>query len=400
MIAEIPRPFLFIHIPKTAGTSVETALTQVVCGKPGFEDLSREEATRHALPGGARQMRGTPYRATNHAVQHEAVEYFEDLGQLDGRHVFSVVRNPYDRALSQLIYLLRTDERAKQVFRGPTWADDLKVYAEYRGVMGHDLTACQVDWLTDRSGRMRSDRLLRFENLNEDWKKLCADLGMEDKELPHLNSTRRNVPWWEFYDEKAAAGIARKYARDFELLGYETELPTHAGTKAVGRVAWLGGGEPPEHAFLLPRRTRHGRLELPDSSVGALHLYGHLEMIRPADARILLKECHRVLLPNGKLMMNTLDLEFLAGLLPGGYEEGSLQQAFVRSYVDRHLPEVDEYAPAYVINDIMRRKGQVFLYDEALLAEFLAEAGFDGERQADGPPGEIVVVAERSRQKS
>lgn len=152
MIGDAPHPFLFIHIPKTAGTSMEHALIPLVCGGKKWPELNEEELTRHALPGGKHSGSGSNYRVHGGVVQHECVEYFQDQEQLEGREIFTVVRNPYDRALSEIFYLLRLFPAAESIFQGPTWADDLKAYAAYDGYLAHDLKACQVDWLTDRSG--------------------------------------------------------------------------------------------------------------------------------------------------------------------------------------------------------------------------------------------------------
>jgi hypothetical protein len=393
MICDSRKPYIFIHIPKNAGTSVETALVSALLGISSLAEVDLETADRHALPGGRRHVAGFPFRIRSAVVQHECVEYFERLGFLNGRTVFSVVRNPYDRALSELIYLLRTDPEAPAIFQGPTWADDLKTLARLDDTRVHDLGACQMDWLLDAEGNFRCDHFLRFENLGEDWERLCGVLELDNAPLPHINRTRRSVPWWEYYDNEAAELIRARYARDFEVFEYPEFFPETSKEEILKRVLWIGRGDAPESVIRHSLHAPKGRMEFPDGSFGEVRLYGVLEMLPPGEARSLLRECRRVLHPEGRLAVNTLDLEFVTGLLPAGYEPGSPQFDFVRAYSDSHLPDSETYSPAEVINHLMRRQGQCFLYDEALLAELLDEAGFDGKRMTGESPAEIHVIA-------
>jgi hypothetical protein len=373
MLGELPHPFLFIHIPKTAGTSVENALIPVACGKKSITALTAEEQTRHALPGGKRMPTTGTYRVRGGVVQHECVAYFQDLGELDGREIVSVVRNPYDRALSEIFYLLRLFPAAADIFRGPTWADDLKAYAAYDGYLAHDLKACQIDWLMDREEQLRCDRILRFETLDTDWLKLCADWGLDDVPLPHANAVGRSIPWWEYYDEEAARAIAEKYARDFELLGYDTALPVTDETTKRQRTLWLGEGAAPDpRMFTVNPSLRHGRLEIPHQSMGAVHVHGNLERLSYEETKQLLNRYRNFLIEGGEMILHTLDLEFIASLVTTGYEEGSVQDHFVRSYVDEFMPVGSYYSPAAVLSHLLLHKGFVTLYDRKLLENLLA----------------------------
>lgn len=396
MIGDAPHPFLFIHIPKTAGTSMEHALIPLACGGKSLRALSEEELTRHALPGGKRMPTTGTYRVRGGVVQHECVAYFQDLGELDGREIVSVVRNPYDRALSEIFYLLRLFPAAADIFRGPTWADDLKAYAAYDGYLAHDLKACQIDWLMDREEQLRCDRILRFETLDTDWLKLCADWGLDDVPLPHANAVGRSIPWWEYYDEEAARAIAEKYARDFELLGYDTALPVTDETTKRQRTLWLGEGAAPEpRMFTVNPSLRHGRWEIPHQSMGNVRLFGTLEKLAYEQAEQRLRQCAELLCDGGTLLMETLDLSFLASLLVHGTEAGTLQHQFVNAYSAEFLPPDSPVAPASVLSHLFLHRGFATLYDETLLNQMLQKLELRGIRFDTGEAGVIKVSARR-----
>jgi hypothetical protein len=72
------------------------------------------------------------------------------------------------------------------------------------------------------------------------------------------------------------------------------------------------------------------------------------------------------------MILHTLDLEFIASLVTTGYEEGSVQDHFVRSYVDEFMPVGSYYSPAAVLSHLLLHKGFVTLYDRKLLENLLA----------------------------
>jgi predicted SAM-dependent methyltransferase len=96
----------------------------------------------------------------------------------------------------------------------------------------------------------------------------------------------------------------------------------------------------------------------------------------------MLRECLRVLRPNGRIRIATPDLAQLLRLYANPDADG---ERYVRFMTDRFLPDVPGYSPVFVINLCMRVAGHQFVYDGATLEAALLEAGFtDVERLAPG----------------
>jgi len=73
-----------------------------------------------------------------------------------------------------------------------------------------------------KPGRVLTDFLGRFENMNEDWKKICKEINIKLVDLPHINkSSHKN--YTEYYDNNARKKVARLYSKDIKLFGYKFE---------------------------------------------------------------------------------------------------------------------------------------------------------------------------------
>ena len=210
MIAAEPNPFIFIHIPKCAGTSIERALTSVVTEHKGFETMSEKERAKFWLPGVAE-------------LQHAKLSEYERQFKLHHYLKFAFVRNPWDRAVSQIDFLRSVT--GTKWFSGSTFKEHVKVYCTLtRNIWAHDLAACQMTYLRNKSGKIGVDFIGRFESLLDDFAKLCRMLGFQAvPDLPHIYNSRRRQHYSAFYDTEAATWIRKRFAMDIDMLGYEFE---------------------------------------------------------------------------------------------------------------------------------------------------------------------------------
>lgn len=213
MIGWKPTPFIFVHVPKCAGTSIEKALLAVATDRSSFKELSENERTRFWLPGGK-------------CLQHSKIRRYARHFQLENFFKFAFVRNPWDRAISQINYLRSIAGRS--AIPGKTFKEQLKVYCRAtRNICGHDLSACQIDYLVDALGQMRVDFVGRFETLATDFEKICGSIGISPAlSLPHVFNSQRSRHYSDFYDDEAMGWVASRFAKDIEYFGYPFERPS------------------------------------------------------------------------------------------------------------------------------------------------------------------------------
>lgn len=167
---------LFIHIPKTGGTSVRDWLESNVM-------YAKRAKPKHAKP--------------------------EIFSQLEYDQYFTVVRNPYARLLSWYTYHF-TYNISKENFND--W------------LLNIDKTPSLKDaiWWTQKSYvALGNPIILKTENLNEDFKQIQNIVGIH-KELPY-NNTSSKVNYKEFYNNTSKKFVEDFYAEDLEYFDYTFE---------------------------------------------------------------------------------------------------------------------------------------------------------------------------------
>ena len=206
--------FLFIHIPKTGGTSIRAALRYYKWTDPYRIPLFLLSRLSHL--SGHRLACKLPRHA-------KAITAYEMLPRpfFDGLFKFAFVRNPWDLQVSSYHHLRR--ERP-HLLEGVDDFDKfirLKLDPERKPVYHFDVTIeCQTDYLVDLKGNLIVDFVGRYERLEEDFHTACKRIGITGPALPHKRKALKRHPYQRYYNAETAEMIAHHFKKDIELFGY------------------------------------------------------------------------------------------------------------------------------------------------------------------------------------
>lgn len=193
--------FIFIHIPKTAGTTIcsswEGSILKQICRDTGV------------LGGGHKTVLQLKKK-----FPKEFKTYLK----------FTVVRNPYDRFVSKFYFKQRKPRKEFEL----EWSDK-----EVDGLLP------QLFWITDNEniykkmppdfrpelhyGNIIVDRVLRFENLNFELESVFNELGLPKSVIdifPHFRQTRAEFTYDKYFDEKLKSICAYLYREDLKRFDY------------------------------------------------------------------------------------------------------------------------------------------------------------------------------------
>jgi len=77
----------------------------------------------------------------------------------------------------------------------------------------------QLDWLKNDEDIIDMDNIIRFENLQEDFKIVAQELGINSV-LPHINKTKE-TNYRDYYDEETKKIIKEWFHEDIKTFEYK-----------------------------------------------------------------------------------------------------------------------------------------------------------------------------------
>ena len=183
------QPFVFVHINKTGGSSIQRAL-----GIPHDHLTALEKRARLGLRAWDRKFK------------------------------FCIVRNPWDKVVSHFHYRVQTNQTGLK--------DESVDFGDWVGLTYRDRQAPyydspkffmpQTEWISREDGKIIVDFVGRFEHLDEDFKKICEKLGRKGLSLPHDKKSNRGR-YASYYTPETRDIVAEWFKADIDNFGYKFE---------------------------------------------------------------------------------------------------------------------------------------------------------------------------------
>ena len=195
------KKFIFVHINKTGGTSVERKLKE-------FQHRLPYRDKHQFLTAHIKGPRNSPSLLSE--CREKPENYFK----------FTFVRNPWDKLVSNYFW------RGSHLLQNKAWAKtSFKEWVMRK--KGFNFKKCmarwnQVEWLCDKEGAIHVDFIGRFERLQKDFNVICTKLNIGPFKLPHVYKTRHKH-YSTYYDDETKDFVSHYFKKDIETLNYKFE---------------------------------------------------------------------------------------------------------------------------------------------------------------------------------
>lgn len=203
MIINNNKNFAFIHIQKTAGSSISSVLSKI-----------------------------------NGSQFSNVHDFIINLNSPEKYFKFAFVRNPWDRLYSwynMMIckgkhnsfskYLLDNSSNFSQFLDCTEIIEEKedKVIKNKLIISNNlyykSLSFNQLDYILDKNGNVMADFVGKFENLNQDFNYVMSVIKENKYTLPHINKFRHDN-YRKYYTDKDVEKVAKLYKRDIEYFKY------------------------------------------------------------------------------------------------------------------------------------------------------------------------------------
>ena len=195
------KKIIFIHYPKTAGNSIQDALRQYTNDKLVTLTKYQDGVERF-------EVRNEKFK---NLVKHSTLnDYYKVLGQeIYSYKIFLTIRNPFDRLVSFYFSPHRGEIQYNR--------EDFSTFIEKVPPLQQFIFFKKS--IFEKAEIFKDIKFIRFENINEDFLKICNELGIQGITLPHRNASKREK-YKSYYDDDLIEKVKKIHKLEISLGNY------------------------------------------------------------------------------------------------------------------------------------------------------------------------------------
>lgn len=205
----VAKDFIFVHVPKTAGTSITSVLSKYETPITGCENFDQ------------------------HDVLLTAWKFLKD-DEFNDRFKFGFVRNPFDREVSNYFWHTKVNVQSVRDISFQDWVEwRYNVYDRVplswfpnkddfyynKGFAKNP----QVGHFVNSYGDIISNFIGRYETLEDDWLTICKSIGIVPPRLSNYMPSVREKDYRVYYTDRLVDIVGNAHQLDLIAFNYDFE---------------------------------------------------------------------------------------------------------------------------------------------------------------------------------
>jgi len=189
---------IFIHIPKTGGTSIEKMFGALKTKKITFEKSKK-------------QVDIMPFKVEKHYDASDVEVQYKNF--IESYFKWTIVRNPWEREYS-FYNMVNGRRKNKKTFL--EYLKTTKINKKDKVLQD------QINFIFNKKNQKPIvDKIVRYENLANDWKNICQIIKKPFEEMIHINKGEYEEEISKAYNQECVDFVAELRKKDIEYLKYD-----------------------------------------------------------------------------------------------------------------------------------------------------------------------------------